>query len=155
VELPPITGAAAEITATSPLAAGVAPAGLRAAFGVALHMHQPTVLADGDPTRAALISNLQRMLDHPGEGDNHNAPAFLRCYGRTADLVGGLLARGLHPRAMLDYSGNLLWGLAEMGQTDVLAALRRTTEAPLAQAIEWLGTLWSHAVAPSTPVPDL
>jgi len=155
VELPPITGATAEITATSPLAAGVGPAGLRAAFGVALHMHQPTVLADGDTTRAALISNLQRMLEHPGEGDNHNAPAFLRCYGRTADLVGGLLARGLHPRAMLDYSGNLLWGLAEMGQTDVLAALRRTTEAPLAQAIEWLGTLWSHAVAPSTPVPDL
>lgn len=158
MELPPITGAAAEIAATSPLAAGAPAVGLRAAFGVALHMHQPTVLADGDPTRAALISNLQRMLEHPGEGDNHNAPAFLRCYARPAELVGGLLARGLHPRMMLDYSGNLLWGLANLDEarrTDVLPALRRTTEAPLAQAIEWLGTLWSHPVAPSTPVPDL
>ena len=66
MELPPITGTTAEITATSPLAAGGAPAGLRAAFGVALHMHQPTVLADGDPTRAALISNLERMLEQAG-----------------------------------------------------------------------------------------
>ena len=56
---------------------------------------------------------------------------------------------------MLDYSGNLLWGLTQMGQTDVLAALRRTTEPALAPSIEWLGTMWSHAVVPSTPVPDL
>src|SRR4030095_11158316 len=76
-------------------------------------------------------------------------------YGRVADLVGGLVARGLRPRLMLDYSGNLLWGLTQMGQTDVLAALRRTTEPTLAPSIEWLGTMWSHAVAPSTPIPDL
>ena len=56
---------------------------------------------------------------------------------------------------MLDYSGNLLWGLTEMGRTDVLAALRRTTEPALAPSIEWLGTMWSHAVVSSTPVPDL
>ena len=56
---------------------------------------------------------------------------------------------------MLDYSGNLLWGLAQMGRTDVLAALRRTTEPALAPSIEWLGTMWSHAVVSSTPVPDL
>src|SRR5262249_48912857 len=125
------------------------------AFGVALHMHQPTVLADGDPARAPLISNLQRMFEHQGEGDNHNAPVFLHCYARSADLVGGLLARGLRPRLMLDYSGNLLWGLAQMGHADVLAALRRTTEPALAPSIEWLGTMWSHAVVSSTPVPDL
>ena len=95
------------------------------------------------------------MLDHPGQGDNHNAPVFLRCYGRVADLVGALVARGRRPRLMLDYSGNLLWGLAQMGQTDVLAALRRTTEPELAPSIEWLGTMWSHAVVSSTPVPDL
>ena len=42
-----------------------------------------------------------------------------------------------------------------MGQTDVHAALRRTTEPALAPSIEWLGTMWSHAVVSSTPVPDL
>jgi len=113
------------------------------------------VLGAGDRATAPLISNLQHMLEHPGEGDNHNAPVFLRCYGRSADLVGGLVARGRQPRLMLDYSGNLLWGLAQMGQTDVLAALRRTTEPVLAPSIEWLGTMWSHAVVSSTPVPDL
>ena len=154
MNLPIITDAAertAAVTASLPLVAGADPTRVRAAFGVALHMHQPTVLGDG----GGLISNLQYMFEHPGQGDNHNAPVFLRCYGRVADLVGPLVSRGLHPRLMLDYSGNLLWGLTQMGQTEVLAALRRTTEPELAPSIEWLGTMWSHAVVPSTPVPDL
>ena len=46
-------------------------------------MHQPTVLGDGERTTAPLISNLQYMLEHPGQGDNHNAPVFLHCYGRV------------------------------------------------------------------------
>jgi hypothetical protein len=157
-DLPTITGTRArteEVARSLPLISDAPPAPARAAFGVALHMHQPTVLGGGDRSNAPFISNLQHMLEHPGEGDNHNAPAFLGCYGRSADLVGGLVARGLRPRLMLDYSGNLLWGLAQMGRTDVLAALRRTTEPPLAPAIEWLGTMWSHAVVSSTPVPDL
>jgi hypothetical protein len=158
MDLPNITGGAgrtAEVTGSLPLAAGVHATAVRAAFGVALHMHQPTVLRAGDRTSAPLISNLQHMLEHQGEGDNHNAPVFLRCYGRVAELVGALVARGRQPRLMLDYSGNLLWGLTQMGQTDVHAALRRTTEPPLAPSIEWLGTMWSHAVVSSTPVPDL
>jgi hypothetical protein len=157
MDLPAITdGAERSVVTTSlPLAAGADLRHVRAAFGVALHMHQPTVLGGGDRTSAPLISNLQHMLEHPGEGDNHNAPAFLGCYGRVADLVGTLVARGLQPRLMLDYSGNLLWGLAQMGRTDVLAALRRTTEPALSPSIEWLGTMWSHAVPSSTPIPDL
>jgi hypothetical protein len=155
MDLPAISGPTAAITDSLPVSAGPAPQRIRAAFGVALHMHQPTVLGAGDRMTAPLISNLQYMLDHIGEGDNHNAPAFLGCYGRVADLVGGLRARGLQPRVMLDYSGNLLWGLAQMGQGDVLAALRRTTEPDLAPSIEWLGTMWSHAVVSSTPIPDL
>jgi hypothetical protein len=158
MDLPAITGDSdrtTEVSGSLPLAAGLDLTPVRAAFGVALHMHQPTVIGGGDGKTAPLISNLQRMLEHPGEGDNHNAPAFLRCYGRIADLVGALVARGRRPRIMLDYSGNLLWGLTQMGQTDVLSALRRTTEPTLATSIEWLGTMWSHAVVPSTPVPDL
>jgi hypothetical protein len=159
MQLPPITDGAAreaEIVRSLPLgSAPASPAAVRAAFGVALHMHQPTVLGGGDRTTAPLISNLQYMLEHPGEGDNHNAPVFLHCYGRSADLVGALVARGRQPRLMLDYSGNLLWGLAQMGQSEVMAALRRTTEPALAPSIEWLGTMWSHAVVSSTPIPDL
>jgi hypothetical protein len=157
-DLPTISGGperTAEVMNSLPLVAGADPTPVRAAFGVALHMHQPTVLGAGDRMTAPLISNLQHMLEHPGDGDNHNAPVFLRCYGRPADLVSPLVARGLQPRLMLDYSGNLLWGLTQMGQMDVLAALRRTTEPALAPSIEWLGTMWSHAVVSSTPVPDL
>ena len=122
-DLPPITGdteQTAEVTRSLPLGNGIDLKAVRAAFGLALHMHQPTVLGEGERTTAPLISNLQYMLDHPGQGDNHNAPVFLRCYGRSADLVGALVARGRRPRLMLDYSGNLLWGLSQMGQTDVL-----------------------------------
>ena len=157
-DIPPITGdtaRTAEVVRSLPLSGGADLKAIRATFGLALHMHQPTVLADGERTTAPLISNLQYMFDHPGQGDNHNAPVFLHCYGRVANLVGVLVARGRRPRLMLDYSGNLLWGLAQMGQTDVLAALRRTTEAELSPSIEWLGTMWSHAVVSSTPVPDL
>jgi hypothetical protein len=154
---PVITGdrqRSVEVSRSLPLVPGaVTPA--RAAFGVALHMHQPTVLGAGDRTAAPLISNLQHMFEHQGEGDNHNAAVFLRCYGRPADLVAPLVESGRQPRLMLDYSGNLLWGLGQMGHSEVLAALRRTTEPALAPSIEWLGTMWSHAVASSTPVPDL
>lgn len=153
--------ATAAVSRSLPLAplAGAAAIDLEAAtaaFGVALHMHQPTVLAAGmDLATSPLISNLRHMLDHPNEGDNHDAPVFLRCYGRSSDLVEGLRARGRNPRLMLDYSGNLLWGLQQMGESSVLDALQRTHQLPLQPHVEWLGTMWSHAVASSTPIPDL
>ena len=126
---------------------------IRSAFACALHMHQPTIPAGAD---GALISHLQHMFDHPGEGDNHNAAAFAHCYGRLADLLPQLIGEGCDPRIMLDYSGNLLWGFEQMGRHDILAALRRLACDPALQPhVEWLGTFWSHAVAPSTPIPDL
>src|SRR5581483_8766405 len=154
-DIPPITGdtnQTAEVTRSLPLGSGSDLKTVRATFGVALHMHQPTVLADGgERTTAPLISNLQYMLDHPGQGDNHNAPVFLRCYRRAADLVGALVARGRRPRLMLDYSGNLLWGLTQMGQTDVLAALRRTNEPDL----ELHMVAWRHHFAALFGLPAL
>ena len=140
-----------EVTASAPLVAGGDATGARAAFGVALHMHQPTVLGAGDRMTAPLISNLQHMFEHPGEGDNHNAAAFLGCYGRSADLVGALVARGRQPRLMLDYSGNLLWGLAQMGHADVLASLRRTTEPALAPSISTLTSGRSQSMSSTAP----
>ncbi|MBF2085586.1 glycosyl hydrolase family 57 [Thermoleptolyngbya sp. C42_A2020_037] len=122
-------------------------------FACALHMHQPTIPAGWD---GALISNLQYMFEHPGEGDNHNAGVFAWCYGRMGDFIPELVGNGCQPRIMLDYSGNLLWGLVQMGREDVLGNLRRITCDPHYHPyVEWLGTMWSHAVVPSTPIPDL
>jgi hypothetical protein len=43
-----------------------------------------------------------------------------------------------------------------MGREDVLNDLRRITCDPQYQPyIEWLGTMWSHGVVPSTPIPDI
>ncbi|MBM5800988.1 MAG: glycosyl hydrolase family 57 [Cyanobacteria bacterium K_DeepCast_35m_m2_023] len=126
---------------------------LRTAFACALHMHQPTIPAGPD---GALISHLQYMLEHPGEGDNHNAEPFAHCYRRMADLMPQLISEGCEPRIMLDYSGNLLWGVQQMGRRDIVEALRYLACDPaMTPRVEWLGTFWSHAVAPSTPIPDL
>ncbi len=124
-----------------------------AAFAIALHMHQPTVPAGAE---GELISNLQYMFEHPYEGDNHNAGPFSYCYSRLADFIPELVSQGCNPRVMLDYSGNLLWGLRQLGRGDILENLKRITCDPTYQPyVEWLGTLWSHAVVPSTPIPDI
>ncbi len=126
---------------------------MQSAFACALHMHQPTIPAgaQGEP-----ISHLQYMLEHPGEGDNHNAEPFAHCYRRMADLLAELINEGANPRIMLDYSGTLLWGFVQMGRDDILTALQRLVHDPVLQpSVEWLGSFWGHAVAPSTPIPDL
>lgn len=128
-------------------------ADVTAAFAIALHMHQPTVPAGPN---GALISHLQFMFEHPQEGDNHNAGPFAWCYARMGEMIPELVGQGCNPRVMLDYSGNLLWGLRQMGREDVINNLKRITCDPAYQPyVEWLGTMWSHAVVPSTPIPDL
>ena len=127
--------------------------GLKSAFACALHMHQPTVPAGPN---GALISHLQYMLEHPNEGDNHNAEPFAECYRRMATLIPELIREGCNPRIMLDYSGNLLWGVTQMQRRDITEALHYLAcDAEMERHVEWLGTFWSHAVAPSTPIPDL
>ena len=124
-----------------------------AAFAIALHMHQPTVPAGSN---GGLISNLQYMFEHQGEGDNHNAGPFAYCYSRMADFIPELVNNGCNPRVMLDYSGNLLWGLRQMQRGEILENLKRITiDSAYQPYVEWLGTMWSHAVIPSTPIPDL
>ena len=126
---------------------------LHAGYACALHMHQPTIPA-GD--QGELISHLQHMFNNPGEGDNHNAEPFAQCYKRLADIIPSLIKEGCNPRIMLDYSGNLLWGVKQMGRTDITEALRfLACDTQMQAHVEWLGTFWSHAVAPSTPIPDL
>ena len=158
--LPPIAGREAEIQAVvqrpGPVAAphsNLRLETLRSAFACALHMHQPTIPAGAD---GGLISHLQYMQEHPGEGDNHNAEPFAQCYRRLVDILPRLIAEGCNPRIMLDYSGTLLWGFEQMGRHDILEALKRlATDPALTPHVEFLGTFWGHAVAPSTPIPDI
>ncbi|MEB3180504.1 MAG: glycosyl hydrolase family 57 [Nostocaceae cyanobacterium] len=126
---------------------------MTAGFACALHMHQPTIPRG---VNGELQSNLQYMFEHPHSGDNHNAEPFAWCYSRMGDFIPELITQGCNPRIMLDYSGNLLWGLQQMGREDILNNLQRITCDPQYQPyVEWLGTMWSHAVVPSTPIPDI
>jgi hypothetical protein len=129
----------------------------KAAFGIALHMHQPTIPASSEDVKTArLISNLRYMLEHQDIGDNHNAPVFLQCYERMSDFIRELVSSGYNPRVMLDYSGNLLWGLQEIEGARVIEKLKLITcDKKYYRYVEWLGTMWSHAVVSSTPVPDI
>ncbi len=161
--LPPISGAEALVGERLDTAdpaflpdSGIDFGRIRAAFAVALHMHQPLVPIGGDDLRTtAIISNLKYMMDNPQIGDNHNAPVFVSCYKRMGEFIPQLVAEGLEPRVMLDYSGTLLHGLQAMGRDDVIEALQAVTVDPrYRRCVEWLGNPWGHAVAPSTPVQD-
>ncbi len=129
---------------------------IQSAFSIALHMQQPLIPAGGDDIGSAeIISNLKYMMDHQDIGDNHNAPVFYWCYKRMGEFIPQLVHEGKQPRIMLDYSGCLLHGLRKMGADDLFDALKRITCQPDYQhCVEWLGSSWGHAVAPSTPVQD-
>ena len=130
---------------------------VRASFGIALHMHQPTIPAGGGDLRsAALVSNLQNMYENQGIGDNHNAGVFFDCYQRMSRIIPDLVNEGKSPRIMLDYSGNLLWGLRQINGGSALENLKKITCNKFYYPyVEWLGTMWSHSVVTSTPVPDI
>jgi hypothetical protein len=103
-------------------------ANIRSAYANALHMHQPLIPAGGDDLQtAALISNLQYMMEHPDIGDNHNATVFNRCYKRMGEIVPRLLHEGAEPRIMLEYSGTLLHGLRRMGLDNTIDSLKTIT----------------------------
>jgi hypothetical protein len=130
---------------------------VRSCFAIALHMQQPLVPAGGGDIRNAdMISNLDFMVRNQGSGDNHNAGVFAECYARMGNIVPQLVHEGRSPRVMFDYSGELFYGLRKMGRGDVLDRLRGiTTDGHLKKYVEWLGTMWGHAVVSSTPIPDL
>lgn len=126
---------------------------ISSAFSIALHMHQPIIPAG---SQGELISNLRYMFEHPGQGDNHDAGPFANCYKRMGDIIPELVSQGSNARVMLDYSGALLWGVRQMGRADILDNLKRITCDPqYYRHVEWLGTMWGHAVVPSTPIPDI
>ena len=156
MELPPITGATAEITATLPLVAGVAPAGLRAAFGVALHMHQPTVLGDGDPTTRAADLEPAAHARAPGGGrqpQRAGVPALLRAHRRSGRRAGRARAAAPGDARLLGQpplGAGRRWARRtcsrRSGARPSPPSRRRSSgSAPCGR------TPWS----PSTPVPDL
>ncbi len=125
---------------------------INAGFACALHMHQPTIPAGEN---GELISHLQYMYENISEGDNHNADPFAECYKRLGEIIPNLIEEGYDPKIMLDYSGNLLWGIQQMGREDILSSLKiLTCNETINTHVEWLGTFWSHAVASSTPPSD-
>ncbi len=132
----------------------------RGCCAIALHMHQPLIPAGGpgrgcDMRHEPLIGNLQFMQESFYEQDRHNADLFRRCYKRMGEFVPQLVQEGKNPRVMLDYTGTLLHGLCRMGAYNVIDSLKTITCNPLyRRCVEWLGTTWGHAVAPSTPPQD-
>src|SRR5271165_4434388 len=129
---------------------------VRSAFAIALHMHQPLIPAGGGDLRtAAIISNLQAMMESASDEQRYNAGVLRWCYERMGEFVPQLVREGKPPKVMLDYSGTLLWGFQQMGLGDVLEKLRVVTCDPQYRGcVEWLGSAWGHPVAPSTPVQD-
>lgn len=129
---------------------------LKSCYSIALHMHQPIIPnPDQELTKAEEICNLQYMMENPDNGDNHNAKVFHQCYKRMGEFIPELLEQGKQPRCMLDYSGTLLHGMYKMGLTDVFDSLRELAcDSNYRRCVEWLGSSWGHAVAPSTPVQD-
>jgi hypothetical protein len=129
---------------------------LQSGFAIALHMHQPLIIEGPDLKTAPMIGNLQYMMENQHIHGNHDAPVFAWCYSRMADFIRELADAGRQPRVMLDYSGCLLFGLRQMGRGDILENLKSITESECyLPFVEWLGTFWGHALAASTPVPDL
>jgi len=128
----------------------------RSVFANALHMHQPLIPGGGhDLQTADVISNLQHMRDFGNDEARYNAGIFTWCYKRMGEFIPQLIDEGKNPRIMLDYSGCLLHGLRHMGLDDVMDTLKRITcDRNYRRAVEWTGTTWGHAVAPSTPVQD-
>lgn len=161
--LPNISGGEAEVEAATrgrePVFLKSTPIRLekvQSAFAIALHMHQPLVLQEGELSTARLMGNLEYMMERKHVHGCHDAPAFAWCYQRMGEFIPELVRAGRHPRVMLDYPGELLFGLRQMGRGDILDSLKRVTaEPPYRDCVEWLGTMWGHAVAASTPVPDL
>lgn len=158
--LPNLSGAEEQILAQRRSASHAPPKHsldrIRSAFAIALHMHQPLVLDDGDLRQARVLGNLEYMMARRHVHDFHDAPAYAWCYGRMAEFLPELVRAGRRPRVMLDYSGELLFGLRQMGRGDILESLKMVTQGePTRDCVEWLGTLWGHAVVPSTPVPDI
>ncbi len=129
---------------------------IKAAYAIALHMHQPLIPGGGDDLKTAeVISNLKYMMDHQDIGDNHNAPIFQWCYRRMGELIPQLVGEGKQPRCLLEYSGTLLHGLHHMGLYEVIDSLKTiASNTSYRNHAEWLGAPWGHPVAPSTPTQD-
>ena len=95
------------------------------------------------------------MFEHPEVPDAHNASVFLWCYKRMGEFIPQLVDEGKSPRVMLDYSGLPAARSAADGGAGRDRRLKPLARDPAyRRCVEWLGTAWGHAVAPSTPARD-
>ena len=120
-------------------------------------MHQPLIPAGGADLRtAAVISNLQYMMDQPGhrrQPQRLGLPLVLQTHGRVHPAAArrGAAAPGdagilRHPAARAAARWAATTSSTACAGSRPIRAYR--------QAVEWLGCPWGHAVAPSTPVQD-
>lgn len=132
----------------------------RGCCAVALHMHQPIIPAGGpgrgsDMSVEPMVGYLQFLQESPYEEDRHNAGVYRWCYKRMGEYIPQLVEEGKNPRILLDFTGTLFHGLRQMAAHDVFDSLMTVTCDPrYRRCVEWLGTTWGHAVAPSTPPRD-
>ena len=133
-------------------------AGIDSVFAVALHMHQPLIPAGGGDLRtAAIISNLEYMMEHPERAATTTTPrSFHWCYRRMGEFIPQLVAEGKQPRVMLDYSGMPAARAAPRWarRRDRRPATADLRPAYLRAASNGSAPPWGHAVAPSTPGAD-
>ena len=129
---------------------------LQAVFAIALHMQQPLIPAGGNDLHTAdLISNLDAMMRNPGSGDNHNATVFADCYGRMGDIIPELVHEGKNRASCSTTPASRCTVCARWVAATCWRDARRHLRSAARRHVEWLGTMWGHAVASSTPLPDL
>ena len=91
---------------------------IRSACAIALHMHQPLTPTGGDDLHtAALIGNLQTMAEHPGVGDNHNAPPSAGAMRAWASFFPRCSPRAWNRGSCSNTPARLLHGLRTWART--------------------------------------
>jgi hypothetical protein len=130
-------------------------AGIDSAFAVAPHLPQPLLPAGGpDPRAAAIVGNLQWMLEHPDVGDNHNAPMFHRCHQHMGELIPNCSPRATSRAACRTTPAPGCTGCAGPGWTTWSRPWAADPRPGPAADRGVAGLSVGHAVAPSTPVQD-
>ncbi len=131
---------------------------LQSVFAIALHMQQPLIPAGGGDIRTADIDQQSRPHDaqsrHRRQPQRHRLCRLLRPHGRHHPRAG---ERGQEPAASCSTtpasccSACARWAAA----TCSTGCGRSRLDPHYRRYAEWLGTMWGHAVASSTPLPDL
>ncbi len=128
---------------------------IRSAFASRSTCTSRLIPAGGDDLRtAAVIGNLKHMMDNPGIGDNHNASVFAWCYKRMGEFIPQLVEKENNRASCWITRASFFMGCGDGAGLRARRSEVDYADPAYAGAVEWLGTAWGHAVAPSTPAQD-